>query len=101
MASVSCRGPHLSQCFNSDLDNTLAPYDTCTNSNVDSIGYYGDSFVSEWESVYLADAVKRLQPHARGLNLTTGLLADMQSLCAYEVTKAYLSDIGSKNRADT
>ena len=48
-------------------------------------GDYGDSLVSEWESIYLADAVKRLQPYAQGLNLTTKLLADMQSLCAYEV----------------
>jgi hypothetical protein len=62
-------------------DNTLSPYEVCPNSFIN----YAGPYINTWESIYLADAVKRLQPYVGGLNLTTSLLADMQQLCAYEV----------------
>lgn len=66
----------------SGFNNTLAPYDTCNNSN--SI-FVGDTILdAEWKPIYLANATKRLQPLVPGLNLTDDLTFGMQSLCAYE-----------------
>lgn len=64
------------------FNDTLAPYDTCNNSN---LIYVGDSILlPEWRSIYLVNATERLQPQVAGLNLTTELVYGMQSLCAYE-----------------
>ncbi|KAH7928511.1 phosphoglycerate mutase-like protein [Leucogyrophana mollusca] len=66
------------------FNNTLAPYGTCQNSNVESIGYYGDGQAEAWAAIYLQGALKRLQPMIQGYNLTITDLVDMQELCAYE-----------------
>ncbi|KAI5121930.1 hypothetical protein M0805_000259 [Coniferiporia weirii] len=66
------------------FNNTLAPYDTCTNSNTDAIGYFGDAIVDNWNEIYLQDALRRLQPMVDGMNLTITDVSAMQQLCAYE-----------------
>lgn len=64
------------------FNNTLAPYDTCNDSNTIEAG---DTVLDpKWKSTYLANATSRLQPHIPGLNLTADLVYGMQSLCAYE-----------------
>ncbi|KAH7912604.1 histidine phosphatase superfamily [Hygrophoropsis aurantiaca] len=66
------------------FNNTLAPYGTCSNSNVENIGYYGDGQSAKWAAIYLQKALKRLQPMIQGYNLTITDLGNMQDLCAYE-----------------
>lgn len=64
-----------------NFNNTLAPYDTCNNSNTIDVG---DLYLRpEWDKKYLADAVQRLQPYTN-LNLNAALVYGMQALCAYE-----------------
>jgi hypothetical protein len=64
------------------FNNTLAPYDTCTNSDNITIG---DTYLrAVWDPIYLANATTRLQQYVTGLNLTTELVYGMQGLCAYE-----------------
>jgi len=64
------------------FNNTLAPYDTCTNSDNITIG---DTYLRPvWDPIYLANATSRLQQYVTGLNLTTKLVYGMQGLCAYE-----------------
>lgn len=63
-------------------NNTLASYDTCTNSDTITIG---DTYLRPvWDEIYLANATQRLQQYVTGLNLTTDLVYGMQGLCAYE-----------------
>jgi hypothetical protein len=45
-----------------------------------------------WANVYLKDAAKRLQPYAKGLNLTTELVYAMQNLCPFETVSLGSSD---------
>lgn len=67
------------------FNNTLAPYDTCNNSNT---VYLGDSYSRPiWDKIYLKDATERLQKYVTGLNLTDELVYGMQALCAYEVSR--------------
>ncbi|EPQ30302.1 uncharacterized protein PFL1_02418 [Pseudozyma flocculosa PF-1] len=72
------------------FNNTLAPYDTCNNSDTITVG---DTYLRPvWDEIYLANATKRLQPYVDGLNLTTDLVYGMQSLCAYETVTLGYSD---------
>ncbi|EIW82796.1 phosphoglycerate mutase-like protein [Coniophora puteana RWD-64-598 SS2] len=66
------------------FNNTLAPYGTCNNSNVENIGYYGDGQGDKWADIYLQSALKRLQPQLKGVNLTVTDLVNMQEMCSYE-----------------
>ncbi|EGO05200.1 hypothetical protein SERLA73DRAFT_174197 [Serpula lacrymans var. lacrymans S7.3] len=66
------------------FNNTLAPYDTCNNSNSDAIGYYGSTQSDKWANIYLQSALTRLQPMIQGVNLTISDLGSMQEMCAYE-----------------
>jgi hypothetical protein len=70
------------------FNNTLAPYDTCSNSN-NAIGDFGGVQEAKWIPIYLAGAVKRLQPLINGVNLTAAEVFAMQQLCAYEVRFFY------------
>ncbi|PWN34218.1 phosphoglycerate mutase-like protein [Meira miltonrushii] len=65
------------------FNNTLAPYDTCNNSNTITVG---DTYLTPvWEKIYLKDAAARLQKYVQsGFNVTTKEAYGMQSLCAYE-----------------
>ncbi|KAF7288319.1 Acid phosphatase [Mycena chlorophos] len=65
------------------FNNTLAPYDTCNNSN-NAIADIATNFTNTWEGIYLADAVKRLQPFISGFTLNTTWAYAMQQTCAYE-----------------
>ena len=66
------------------FNNTLAPYGTCNNTNND-IGNLLGNAQTDWQAVYLQDALVRLQAEVDGLNLTIADLAAMQQLCSYEV----------------
>lgn len=64
------------------FNNTLAPYDTCNNSDTITIG---DTYLRPvWDPIYLTNATQRLSQYVTGLNLTTELVYGMQGLCAYE-----------------
>ncbi|KAF8191057.1 histidine phosphatase superfamily [Mycena galopus ATCC 62051] len=65
------------------FNSTLAPYDQCPNAN-NAISAAAANFTNQWESIYLADAQKRLAPHLTGFTLNTTWLFAMQQTCAYE-----------------
>ena len=66
------------------FNNTLAPYETCINAN-NAVGGFGSVQANKWAAIYLQDAVKRLQPQIKGINLTIADAFGMQTTCAYEV----------------
>jgi len=67
----------------SGFNNSLAGYFQCNNSNTgQSAGGTNASLI--WEGIYLANAVKRLQPLIPSVNVTTAITYQMQMLCAYE-----------------
>ncbi|KZT05884.1 phosphoglycerate mutase-like protein [Laetiporus sulphureus 93-53] len=68
----------------SGFNNTLAPYETCTNANNDVGGTIGSYAAGNWSEVYLKDTVTRLQQYLVGFNLTADYVYAMQGLCAYE-----------------
>lgn len=78
----------MSFCTCCQFNNTLAPYSTCTNSNVASKGDRGTPYQQQWVSVYLADAKDRLQGMLSGYTLTFEDVFSMQLMCAYEVCKS-------------
>ncbi|KZT40083.1 phosphoglycerate mutase-like protein [Sistotremastrum suecicum HHB10207 ss-3] len=65
------------------FNNTLAPYETCQNSNL-PVGNFGNVQIAKWQNIYLAAAQKRLQKEIKGINLTIPLVFAMQQTCAYE-----------------
>nr|ADW23572.1 acid phosphatase [uncultured organism] len=69
----------------SGFNNTLAPYESasCPNAN-NAVSAIGSTAAANWSAIYLKDAVKRLQPSIKGLNLTTDILYQMQLMCPYE-----------------
>ncbi|EJU00867.1 phosphoglycerate mutase-like protein [Dacryopinax primogenitus] len=73
------------------FNNTLAPYETCTNgNNANSAG--GSAAVNLWVPIYLKDAAARLTAQSGGLNITASDAYAMQQLCAYEVNALGYSD---------
>lgn len=65
------------------FNNSLAAYFQCNNSNTGvSAGGANASLI--WENIYLANAVTRLQPLIKSVNVTTAIAYQMQQLCAYE-----------------
>ena len=64
-------------------NNTLAP--NCENRSNPNISGLGSSMSSRWRDIYLQDALARLAPQIKGINLTTSDVLGMQQLCAYEV----------------
>jgi hypothetical protein len=66
-------------------NDTLAAYDSCTNADVDSIGYIGDDDAAVYAAKYLADTAKRLSQYApSGFSLNVSDALAMQAICAYE-----------------
>lgn len=66
-------------------NNTLASYDSCSNDNLDAIGYIGDANVYTIIPQYLNSTTQRLSQYfSPAFNLTTNDTYAMQSLCAYE-----------------
>ncbi|KAF2103962.1 phosphoglycerate mutase-like protein [Rhizodiscina lignyota] len=75
-----------------NFNNTLAGYMNCNNSNL-APGESGNTAEAEWYTIYLADALKRLQGMIDPpdiLNVTD--LYNFQSLCAYETVALGYSD---------
>ncbi|KAG1823266.1 phosphoglycerate mutase-like protein [Suillus variegatus] len=66
------------------INNTLAPYRSCPNNDIPSIGYRGAPFTDAWNAVYLKDTVPRLQRYVDGFELGVRDVYAMQELCAYE-----------------
>jgi len=66
------------------INNTLSPYYTCTNSFAASNSHRWQPYMDEWTSIYLANAVPRLQSQLDNFNLTVQHAYVMQQLCAYE-----------------
>lgn len=65
----------------SGFNNTLAPYETCNNSNTITPG---DEYLRKtWDPIYLADAVERLQKYTN-IELTPEVVYGFQALCPYE-----------------
>ena len=64
-------------------NNTLAPYEYCTNADNSSF-YLGDQMSTEWQKVYLKDAIQRLQGNLKGIELDETMVYGMMSICAYE-----------------
>ena len=67
------------------FNNTLAPYKTCPNAGDRSKSDRGVTYVREWASVYLQDALDRLKPQLHGYELTIEDVYTLQQMCAYEV----------------
>ncbi|KAK4502545.1 hypothetical protein PRZ48_005970 [Zasmidium cellare] len=64
-------------------NNTLAGYYNCNNSN-SYVSQGGNNATKEWYTIYLADAVKRLNSYGPAFNWSATDAYNAQSLCAYE-----------------
>ncbi|KAG8871404.1 hypothetical protein FRB97_008719 [Tulasnella sp. 331] len=73
-------------------NNTLASYDSCSNSKVEAIGNLGDSYVFKYIPLYLTAATNRLNAYTGGNKFTTNDTYAMQSICAYEYNALGSSD---------
>ena len=83
------------------FNNTLAPYKTCPNAGDRSKSDRGVTYVKEWASIYLKDALDRLRPQMLGYELTIEDVYTLQQMCAYEVcgtvaTKELAADYSSR-----
>ena len=68
------------------FNNTLAPYTTCNNTNINEKGDRGVWYTERWADIYLQNARKRLAKEIEGFDLTIEDVYTMQQLCAYEVS---------------
>jgi len=68
----------------SGFNNTLAPYNTCPNSNDPKRGGRSTWFVTQWVTRYLQPALKRINSLISGYQFTITDIYAMQNLCAYE-----------------
>ncbi|KAF5349620.1 hypothetical protein D9756_008974 [Leucocoprinus leucothites] len=66
------------------FNNTLAPYKTCPNANINEKGDRGVWYNQRWAEIYLQDAHKRLTKEIKGFDLTVEDVFTMQQMCAYE-----------------
>lgn len=66
------------------VNNTGAPYEVCTNSNVASRGSIGSAVAANFSKIAFADTVTRLQGEITGVNLTATDIVAMLQLCSYE-----------------
>ncbi|KAH7889210.1 histidine phosphatase superfamily [Phlebopus sp. FC_14] len=66
------------------FNNTLAPYRTCSNSDDPTKGYRGTPLANDWKAIYLKKALRRLQKHITGMELTIDDVYAMQEMCGYE-----------------
>jgi hypothetical protein len=67
------------------VNNTLAPYQTCPNDSNPAIGDRGMYYVKQWVGVYLPKAHARIQALLEGVRLSLEDVYAMQMMCAYEV----------------
>lgn len=66
------------------FNNTLAPYKTCHNANINEKGDRGVWYTERWADIYLQNTRKRLAKEIKGYDLTIEDVYTMQQLCAYE-----------------
>ncbi|WRT67489.1 uncharacterized protein IL334_004461 [Kwoniella shivajii] len=68
----------------SGVNNTGAPYETCTNSNVPSRGSIGSTAASKFAVNAFNGTIERLQGQIQGVNFTSTDMIAMLQLCSYE-----------------
>lgn len=66
------------------VNNSGAPYEICTNSNVASRGSIGSTVASAFANNAFNSTLTRLQSQAYGINLTSSDIISMLQLCSYE-----------------
>ncbi|KAM0449565.1 hypothetical protein ACHAO4_007587 [Trichoderma viride] len=66
------------------VNNSGAPYEVCTNSNVASRGSIGSTAAAKFAGNAFNNTIARLQSQIFGLNLTATDAIAMLQLCAYE-----------------
>ncbi|KAL7792575.1 phosphoglycerate mutase-like protein [Trichoderma ceciliae] len=69
---------------NSGVNNSGAPYEVCTNSNVASRGSIGTTVATDFAEDAFNSTTARLQSQIFGLNLTATDVLAMLQLCSYE-----------------
>ncbi|PNP42233.1 hypothetical protein TGAMA5MH_05915 [Trichoderma gamsii] len=69
---------------NPGVNNSGAPYEVCTNSNVASPGSIGSTVATEFAENAFNSTIARLQSQIYGLNLTAPDAVAMLQLCSYE-----------------
>lgn len=70
------------------FNNTLQPSETCPNFNGPAGNLSGNS-TTNWQNIYLKDALQRISSMVSGLNITISDVFSMQQLCAYEVSRRF------------
>jgi len=73
------------------FNNSFAGYNACPNNNNFRTSA-GDNASAHWESIYLANAVERLNNMSTGFNWTTDFAYSAQELCPYETVALGFSD---------
>ncbi|OTA62382.1 phosphoglycerate mutase-like protein [Hypoxylon sp. EC38] len=66
------------------VNNSGAPYEICTNSNVDSRGGIGNAMASKFAKNVFNATIERLNSQVSGLKFTTTDILAMLQLCSYE-----------------
>ncbi|WWC89684.1 uncharacterized protein L201_004609 [Kwoniella dendrophila CBS 6074] len=66
------------------VNNTGAPYETCTNSNVPSRGSIGSTAANAFAINAFNGTIERLQGQIQGVNFTSTDIIAMLQLCSYE-----------------
>ncbi|ROW00678.1 hypothetical protein VSDG_03412 [Cytospora chrysosperma] len=68
----------------SGLNNSGAPYDTCTNSNVESRGYIGTTVAKAFANNAFNATLSRFNSQVTGITFTSTDIIAMLQLCSYE-----------------
>lgn len=68
----------------SGLNNSGAPYDTCTNSNVESRGYIGSTVATAFANNAFNATLSRFNSQVTGITFTSTDIIAMLQLCSYE-----------------
>lgn len=66
------------------LNNSGAPYEVCTNSNVANKGSIGSTVANKFATAAFNSTISRLQSQVTGVNLTSSDIIAMLQLCSYE-----------------
>ncbi len=66
------------------FNNTGAPYEVCTNSNVASRGSIGSTVALAFAGTAFKPTLAKIQPYITGVNPTTTDILSMLQLCSYE-----------------
>ncbi|KAI3393247.1 hypothetical protein diail_4536 [Diaporthe ilicicola] len=69
---------------NSGLNNSGAPYETCTNADVSSRGSIGSTVATKFASTAFNATLSRLNSQVTGITFTSTDVISMLQLCSYE-----------------